>query len=83
MPAFSVLRFFPMIPETLKDHLHAAPFKPFTVCVAGSEIVEIPHADFAALLHAGRILVVNTEDNKLKHIDVRLISTITSDADPE
>lgn len=72
-----------MTPETLKDLLEAVPFKPLTICMAGSEIVEIPHSDFAALLHAGRILVINTEDNKLKHIDVRLISSITSNSEPE
>ena len=34
--------------ETLHEVLHAAPFRPFTLCLADGTRVDVPHPDFIA-----------------------------------
>jgi hypothetical protein len=69
-----------MIAATVSKFLEAAPFRPFTICVAGQELVEVGHPEVAILTAGGRILVVITARGELKHIDVLLITTVTTKA---
>jgi len=44
--------------EQLRDTLHAAPFKPFTIHTADGRSVHVPHPDFIALSGNGRLAIV-------------------------
>lgn len=44
--------------DHLRDTLHAAPFKPFTIHVADGRSVRVPHPDFIALSGNGRLAIV-------------------------
>lgn len=64
----------------IKELLHTAPFRPFTLHLAEQTQVQEPHPDFA-LLTPGGILVVNTKGEQLRHIEVRLVGSVTTEAD--
>ena len=66
-----------MTADTIEEFLHATPFKPFTVHMAEQTDVQVPHPDFAMLTKDGRVLVVNTEGSRVKHIDMFSISSIS------
>jgi hypothetical protein len=67
-----------MTADQLKDLLHATPFVPFFVHVAAEQkAYEVPHPDFAALTHQGRVLFVARTDAEAIHlISVPLITRI-------
>jgi hypothetical protein len=63
--------------EELKALLHASPFKPFTVHLAGDKAFFVPHEDFALLTPKGRTLVIShREKEAVDLLDVALISRI-------
>jgi hypothetical protein len=68
----------------IRELLHAAPFVPFKVYVAVEEkAYEIPHPDFAALTHNGRVLIVALTAREAAHlISVPLITKIETNAAP-
>lgn len=66
-----------MTADTIREFLDVTPFKPFTVHIAEQTNVQVPHPDFALLTKDGRVLIVNTEGSKVKHIDVFSISSIS------
>lgn len=67
--------------DTIGELLHATPFNPFTVPIVEIGAVTVPHPDFAMLTKGGHVLIVNTEGDKVKHISVPMIGSITTEAD--
>ena len=67
-----------MAPDKLREALDAAPFRPFTVELAGGKRVPVKHVDYTRLSPAGRTLIVFTDDDdSMEMIDVFLISNLT------
>jgi len=62
--------------ETLYEILHAAPFQPFTLCLAHGTRVDVPHPDFIAHPRGARIAVVMGRDESTHYIDVALVTKI-------
>jgi hypothetical protein len=62
--------------EELREVIHAAPFRPFALCLADGTRVDVPHPDFIAHPPGGRTAVVVGVDESLHIIDVMLVSTI-------
>ena len=61
----------------LKELLKAAPFHPFSVCMASDKRYSVPHPEFAALSPAGETLVVFLPKGRgLDLLDVELIERI-------
>ena len=62
--------------ETLHEVLHAAPFQPFTLCLADGTKVDVPHPDFIAHPKGARIAVVMGRDESTHYIDIALVTKI-------
>lgn len=62
--------------ETLHEVLHAAPFRPFTLCLADGTRVDVPHPDFIAHPPGARIAVVMGRDESTHYIDLALVTKI-------
>jgi len=62
--------------ETLHEILHAAPFQPFTLCLADGTKVDVPHPDFIAHPKGARIAVVMGRDESTHYIDIALVTKI-------
>jgi hypothetical protein len=45
--------------DYIREALHAAPFRPFTLHIADGKSVHVPHADFIAVLASHRPLKFN------------------------
>jgi hypothetical protein len=63
-------------PENLPEVIHAAPFRPFALCLADGSRVDVPHPDFIAHTPGGRTAVVVGVDESLQIIDVMLVTKI-------
>ena len=62
--------------ENLREVIHAAPFRPFALCMADGTRVDVPHPDFIAHPPGGRTAVVVGADESLQIIDVMLVTKI-------
>jgi hypothetical protein len=62
--------------DTLCEILHAAPFQPFTLCLADGTRVDVPHPDFIAHPKGARIAVVMGLDESTHYIDVAHVTKI-------
>ena len=63
--------------DEIRELVHAVPFQPFTLLVAGGTAVQVAHPDFIALAPTGRTVIVYPAEGKShKLIDVMLISQI-------
>ncbi|MFI5458692.1 MAG: hypothetical protein ACHRXM_24950 [Isosphaerales bacterium] len=62
--------------ENLQEVIHAAPFRPFALCLADGTRVDVPHPDFIAHPPGGRTAVVVGPDERLHIIDVMLVDKI-------
>ena len=62
--------------ETLHEILHAAPFQPFTLCLADGTRVDVPHPDFIAHPKGARIALVMGQDESSHYIDLALVTKI-------
>ena len=70
-----------MTKEAIKEHLDAAPFRPFTLRLTDGRSCTIPARDFASLSPNGRILVVYTsEGSGVRLLDVALVVEIEANA---
>jgi hypothetical protein len=63
-------------PENLREVIHAAPFRPFALCLANGTRVDVPHPDFIAHPPGARTAVVIGVDESLQIIDVMLVANI-------
>ncbi len=67
-----------MAPDQLRKVLHAVPFRPFTVEIAGQRRISVKHTDYAQLSPAGRTLVAfSDDDDAAEIIDVFLITSLS------
>ena len=63
--------------DEIRELVHAVPFLPFTLLVAGGTAIQVAHPDFIALSPTGRTLIVYPVEGKAhKLVDVMLISQI-------
>ena len=62
--------------ETLHEVLQAAPFRPFTLCLADGTRVDVPHPDFIAHPSGARIAVVMGRNESTRYIDLALVTKI-------
>ena len=63
--------------DEIRQLLHASPFRPFTVYLAGENSFVVSHEDFALLTPKGRTLIVSqTEKEAVDLLDVALIARI-------
>lgn len=71
-----------MTKEAVKEHVSAAPFRPFAVRLPDGRTYDVPGPDYANLSPNGRTLVVFTEGgNGVRVLDVALITGIISHTD--
>jgi hypothetical protein len=61
--------------ENLTEVIRAAPFRPFVLCLADGDRVEVRHPDFIAYA-GGRTAVVIDPDDRSHTIDVMLVTKI-------
>jgi hypothetical protein len=63
--------------NSLRELLHAAPFKPFTIHLADGRSVKVPHPDFITVTGAGRTAIVAsaTEDH-FTIVDLLLVTQL-------
>jgi hypothetical protein len=62
--------------ESLREVIHAAPFRPFALCLADGTRVDVPHPDFIAHPPGGRTALVVGTNESLHIVDVMLIVKI-------
>ena len=68
-----------MTKEAIREHVHAAPFRPFAVRLPHGRTYDVPGPDYANLSPNGRTLVVITEEgNGVRVLDVSLITEIST-----
>jgi len=68
-----------MTKEAVKEHVTAAPFRPFAVRLPDGRTYDVPGPDYANLSPNGRTLVVFTDGgNGVRVLDVALITEITT-----
>lgn len=72
--------------ETVRELLHAQPFKPFTVVTVSGATYLIDHPDFAWLTRGGRTLYVNLaegEGERVRLVDTNLIERLEPKGAPQ
>ncbi len=69
-----------MTKDAIKQYLDAVPFKPFTLRLTDGRSCPVPARDFANLSPHGRTLVVFTEGDGVRLLDVALIVEIEASA---
>jgi hypothetical protein len=62
--------------ETIKDAVHAEPFRPFVVHLADGRSAHVPAADFVSINPRGRTVLIWTEQGGFRVIDMPLITEI-------
>ena len=66
-----------MTKETIREHVNANPFRPFTLRLTNGRACEVPARDFVSLSPSGRTVVVYTADGDgVRLLDVALITEI-------
>ncbi len=72
-----------MHPDELKQLLHAAPFRPFTIFMPSEKSFTVPHQDFAWLSPNGRTLIVATAEGTAgNHLSVPMITRVEVEEAP-
>lgn len=71
-----------MHPETIRELLHATPFQPFTIHLAGGQSYDIDHPDFVAFNQSRTVLIVITGHSKVNSLSLASIARIESTAAP-
>src|SRR5262245_9832195 len=67
-----------MTKEAIKEHVHAAPFRPFAVRLPDGRSYPVPGPDYASVSPNGRLMTTYTnEANGARLLDVALITEIT------
>lgn len=70
-----------MTPNELRTVMHADPFVPFRIHMAGGKSLRVPHRDFMVLSPTGRIaMVFNEEDDAFFRVDTLLVTALEEDA---
>ncbi len=62
--------------DAIRETVHATPFRPFKLRLAGGPVMTVPHPDYIAFGPKGRTIVVYQTDDSLKILDTALISEL-------
>ena len=62
--------------ENVKEAAHAQPFVPFTLHLADGRSATVPGPDCVAISPKGRTVIVWTEDDRQRIIDMTMITEI-------
>jgi hypothetical protein len=62
--------------ELIKEAVNAQPFRPFTVCMADGARYYVPERDFVTITPGGRTLIIMAAPEKVKLLDVLLVTEI-------
>lgn len=62
--------------ESIREALHAQPFRPFSIHLADGGRIRVLHQDFVALAPAGREFIVYQPDNSHQIVDVMLVTRL-------
>ena len=62
--------------EAIREAVHAEPFCPFILRLAGGPTIKVPHPDYIAYGPKGRTVVVYRDDDSFKIVDTRLVTEI-------
>ena len=65
-----------MTTERLVEFLQAKPFRPFDINLADGDAVRVAHPEFAARSPSGRTVAVFTPDDRMKIIDLLLVTSL-------
>lgn len=65
-----------MTKDTIKETLSTEPFKPFSLRLTDGSLVPVPHPEFILITRGGRTAYVNTEGERVKILDLALITAI-------
>jgi hypothetical protein len=58
--------------------LKAAPFKPFVICMADGEKLQVDHPEFVALSPTGDEMVVFESDGHFHMVDIMLVTRLAA-----
>jgi hypothetical protein len=62
--------------DAIKEVVHAEPFRPFKLRLAGGPAITVTHPDYIAYGPKGRTVVVYREDDSFRILDTLLIAEI-------
>jgi hypothetical protein len=62
--------------ENLHEVIHAAPFRPFAICLANGTRVDVIHPDFIAHPTGARTAAVFGRDESIRIVDLMLVTKI-------
>ena len=62
--------------KNLREHMHAVPFKPFSIYLPGDKKIHVPHPDFIAISESGRSATVHGPKDEIFIVDVMLITAL-------
>jgi len=65
-----------MTKETIKQMIGAEPFKPFSLRLRDGSLVPVPRPEFILVTQGGRTAYVNVEGERVKILDLTLITAI-------
>ena len=65
-----------MTKEAINEAVKATPFRPFTVKMADGSSYPVPSSDHASLSPSGRTLIIYYDDDRMKILDVMMITEI-------
>ena len=66
-----------MLPDRIRELIHAIPFQPFVVELGSGKCVPVKHPDYVLLSPGGRTLVVHNDEQRMETIDVFLITSVS------
>lgn len=65
-----------MTVEQLKNVLHAAPFRPFTIHLGDGRAFFVKHRDFVSRSPSGRTIIVHGDDDSFSVLDMLLVTEL-------
>lgn len=66
-----------MTTKSLGEAIHAEPFRPFAMNLAGGRQLAVPHPDLIAYVPGGRTAVVVREDESYDVVDLLLVTSLS------
>ena len=65
--------------ESLREVIHAQPFRPFSLMLADGTRLPVPHPEWVWLLPAGRTVGWSDQDERVKLLDIGLLLGVDLD----
>ncbi len=66
-----------MLPDRIRELIHAIPFQPFVVELGSGKCVPVKHPHYVLLSPGGRTLIVHNDEQRMEMIDVFLITSVS------